>query len=63
LDAYAADIFLMKVLVLPVDYGQPVTPKKRKFHKSDPMTLDICNGFMRDPFPYFSPSALNLVLL
>jgi hypothetical protein len=23
----------------------------------------ICKGFMRDPFPYFSPSALNLVLL
>jgi hypothetical protein len=25
--------------------------------------LAKCKGFMRDPFPYFSPSALNLVLL
>ena len=40
-DTYVADIFSMRVLVPPADYGQPVTPRKRKFHKSDPMTLDI----------------------
>jgi hypothetical protein len=41
MDTYVADIFSMRVLVPPVDYRQPITLRKRKFHKSDLMTPDI----------------------
>ena len=39
-DTYAADIFLMCVLVPPATSG-PVTPKKHKFLQTDPLTPDI----------------------
>lgn len=40
-DIFAADIHSMRVLVPPVSYGSPVTPRKRKFYKTDPLTPDI----------------------
>ena len=40
-DTFAADIYSIRVLVPPVSYGQPVTPRKRKFLKTDPLTPDI----------------------
>ena len=39
-DTYATDIFLMRVLIPPATSG-PVTPKKRKFLQTDPLTPDI----------------------
>ena len=39
-DTFAADIYSMRVLIPPQNHG-PVTPRKRKFYKSDPMTPDI----------------------
>ena len=39
-DAFSVDIYSMRVLTPPKIYG-PVTPRKRKFVNSDPMTLDI----------------------
>jgi hypothetical protein len=40
-DTFAADIYSIRVLVPPVSYGQLVTPRKRKFLKTDPLTPDI----------------------
>ena len=39
-DTFAADIYSMRVLIPRQNHG-PVTPRKRKFYKSDPMTPDI----------------------
>ena len=39
-DTFAADIYSMRVLIPPQNHG-PVTPRKCKFHKSDPMTPNI----------------------
>ena len=39
-DTYAADIFSMHVLIPPATSG-PITPKKRKFLQTDPLTPDI----------------------
>ncbi|KIL55395.1 hypothetical protein M378DRAFT_17988 [Amanita muscaria Koide BX008] len=40
-DAFAADIFSLRVLEPPVSYGLPVVPRKRKYYKLDPLTPDI----------------------
>ena len=40
-DTFAANIHSMRVLVPPTSYGQPVTPRKRNFFKTDPLTPDI----------------------
>ena len=39
-NAFSADIYSMRVLSPPKKYG-PVTPRKRKFVNTDPMTPDI----------------------
>jgi hypothetical protein len=39
-DTFVADIFSVRVLIPPQAYG-PVTPRKRRFYKTDPITPDI----------------------
>ena len=39
-DTFAANIYSMRVLIPPQNHG-PVTPRKCKFYKSNPMTPDI----------------------
>ncbi|KAM6504132.1 hypothetical protein JOM56_001075 [Amanita muscaria] len=47
-DAFAADIFSLRVLEPPSSYGLPVVPRKQKFYKLDPLTPDIFPKTLED---------------